>query len=191
MRARGYTLIEVVVTLAILGILLALAVPAFAQWIGNVRIRSQAESIQNGLRQARQEAIKQNRAVAFALTAAAAPTCTSTASTSGANWIVCTVGNSDIDGTGVTPTPIGIGYAHSTSLAVTADFSKVTFNGMGRTDQNEIKTIDISNGQTCETQEDQDGKSRCLKVLLAPAGKVRMCDPMLDSGSPAACPEED
>jgi len=191
MRPRGYTLIEVVVTLAVLGIVLALATPAFSQWVGNARIRSMAESMQNGLRQARQEAIKQNRAVAFALTAATTPTCASTASTAGANWTVCTVGNSDIDGAGVTPTPIAVAHAQSTSLAVTADFSKVTFNGMGRTDQNETRVIAISNGQACETQARPGDGSRCLKVLLAPAGKVRMCDPLLDADSPAACPEED
>ncbi len=67
MRARGFTLIELMVGLAILAILAMLVAPTLAGFIGNTRIRSTADSIAHGIRQASVEAIKRNGCVEFRL----------------------------------------------------------------------------------------------------------------------------
>ena len=46
---RGFSLVELMVTVAVLSLLMTLAVPSFNEWIQNGRIRTAAESIQNGL----------------------------------------------------------------------------------------------------------------------------------------------
>lgn len=57
-RAFGFTLIEMMVTVAILGILIALAAPSFAILIDRWRVIATAESLQSTLHFARAEAIK-------------------------------------------------------------------------------------------------------------------------------------
>lgn len=59
-RLAGFTLFELLITLALIGILTGLAVPAFQGLILNARLRSAAETIADDLRQARREAIMQN-----------------------------------------------------------------------------------------------------------------------------------
>ena len=64
---RGITLIETMITITILGILVALAMPAIGDWLLNTRLRNAAESIQNGLQMARNEAVRCNVPVEFML----------------------------------------------------------------------------------------------------------------------------
>lgn len=83
----GLSLVELLVTLAIAGILLALAAPTFADWVRNIKIRNQAESVLSGLQQARAEAVKSNRLVRFQLVSTMDNGCVQRAS--GTNlWVV-------------------------------------------------------------------------------------------------------
>ena len=63
----GVSLIESMITIAILGLLVALAMPAIGDWLLNTRLRNAAESIQNGLQMARAEAVRCNVPVEFVL----------------------------------------------------------------------------------------------------------------------------
>ena len=59
-RARGISLIEILIGLAILGIGMAWGVPSYSVWMQNLQIRNMAESIVSGLQVARSEAIARN-----------------------------------------------------------------------------------------------------------------------------------
>ena len=77
-NASGTTLIELMIGLAVLALLLVMAAPSYGQWLANTRVRNAAESIQNGLRLARNEAVQRDVNVRFELT-----------SGTSANWQVC------------------------------------------------------------------------------------------------------
>lgn len=72
MNQRGFTLVELVVTMVVLLAVAMLAAPAFQTAIGNAKIRTVAESIHNGLQQARMEAIKRNAKIRFTLSTSSA-----------------------------------------------------------------------------------------------------------------------
>ena len=67
----GFTLIEVIVTLAILGLALVLIAGYKPPWSSGLGLRGTASELASGLRLARSEAIASNRPVAFDLDIAA------------------------------------------------------------------------------------------------------------------------
>ncbi|MFL6565641.1 MAG: GspH/FimT family protein, partial [Burkholderiales bacterium] len=64
---RGFTLVELVVVLAVLALLLFVAVPSFASFLQNQQIRVAGDAIVNGLQVARAEAIRRNLSVQVAV----------------------------------------------------------------------------------------------------------------------------
>ena len=65
--ARGMTLIELMIGLAIAAILLLLAAPSYRDFIANTNVRNAAENTVAGLRRANAEAVKRNAPVRFSL----------------------------------------------------------------------------------------------------------------------------
>ena len=95
---RGFSLIELIVGMAILGILMSLGIPAFSDWMRNARVRTTAESALNGLQLARAEAVRRNTTVGFYLVDTTTGACA--LSTAGPNWIVSVdspVGQCNVD----------------------------------------------------------------------------------------------
>ena len=62
-RNRGFTLMEMLVTLAVVAIVASLAVPSFQNMIATQRVRSAANDLVTALNLARSEAVKRNRIV--------------------------------------------------------------------------------------------------------------------------------
>jgi len=61
LAARGFTMIELMVTLTVLAILLALAMPAFRDLILNNRLSTASSELQTALAQARSEAVTRRK----------------------------------------------------------------------------------------------------------------------------------
>jgi type IV fimbrial biogenesis protein FimT len=79
-------MIELLIAMVIVGVLSALAAPSVNVMVQNGRIRTAAESVQNGLQLARANAVKRNTTVRFQLTSNLDNTCA--LSTTSSNWVV-------------------------------------------------------------------------------------------------------
>ncbi|MFO1218193.1 MAG: GspH/FimT family pseudopilin [Burkholderiaceae bacterium] len=182
----GFSLIELVVALVILGIVAVAAGPSFQVFLLNTRIRNVAESLQNGMRLAQVEATKRNAQVDFVMTTASefsanpnngAPT----ASASGTAWVVRVPASTFVAGK--------VSAEGSSSVSITASVpggcaafdGNIGFDGLGRTTLPCALTLAVNDSSST------DSAKRPLSVLVSPGGKVRMCNPLFAAGDPQAC----
>jgi type IV fimbrial biogenesis protein FimT len=182
---RGFSLIELMISITVLAILVVLAAPSYQQWITNSKIRSASESIQNGLRFARNEAAQRGTNVRFDLNSA----------TNGADWIVCVLpagagdcttagaanmlqqftaagGSSGVLlGASTTSTTYTPGLVGGTPLGI-------TFSALGR--PNTTLRVDAYSAQA---------GFRRLVMTVSTGGMVRVCDPQFSQATnPQGCP---
>lgn len=184
---RGFSLIELIVGMAILGILMSLGIPAFSDWMRNARVRTTAESVLNGLQLARVEAVRRNTTVGFYLVTNP-DDCT--LSTAGPNWIVSVVSP---DGPCSAPNIIqarsGTESGGAATTVAASQFS-VVFNGLGRPPPPLPVVVPITisftdaAGAACV---DAGGPVRCLRAEISVGGQIRMCDPALPAGDAQGC----
>ena len=104
-QVQGFTIIEVMVVVAILGVLAALAAPSFGPLIERWRVRDAAESLQSTLFYARSEAIKRGGNVTLLKTASGNGCANADAATQwGCGWTVFVdTNNNGVQDTGQTP----------------------------------------------------------------------------------------
>ncbi len=169
LRTRGFTLIEMLIGIAIVVLLMVIAVPAFNHWIVNTRIRNAAEGILNGMQIAKAEAVQRNTIVQSVIGA-------------DSSWTV----SLPLTGEQVQARPAVDGADGVAVAILPAGADRITFNGMGWVVANDdaspsITQVDITSATMAGPE------VRALRVVLGTGGSMRMCDPALAAGDPRAC----
>ena len=205
--ARGYSLIELVVVVAILGVLMSLGVPMFGEIMRNSAIRARAETVLGSLQQARSEALKRNATLWYQLVDTVDDTCA--LNTAGPYWIVGT--GDRVGACAATPDPAAVPMAPATAalfksapralnpgartadgVVIVAGSSQFCISGLGQltgtnctsgavtgpTVSTDIN-ITMPSAGACRTTTAGTGVA-CMRVSVRSGGQVRMCDPAID-----------
>ena len=197
---RGFTLVELMVTLTLLSLLLLLAMPSFSTWVRNTEIRSTAEALQNGIRVAKAQAAALNRQVVLTTTNAT-PGGDASAVVGGRNWSVQVVPlTSEATVTAAERFLEGGNFASSAnSITVSDGPATLCFSSLGRLVANAAPSPTSPTLPACTAAPAVYnisrtgavlGKDRPLRVTVSMAGQVRMCDPArtLSPTAPDGCP---
>jgi type IV fimbrial biogenesis protein FimT len=189
----GFSLIELMIGIALLALLMSLGLPAFSTYLQNAKLRSAAENFYVGVQKARSEAVRLNAQVEIVLTNDAASVVnanTGNLSATGQNWIVRALdpatglysyidGKSMLEGSGQTSAP---------SVQIDGGgISLVAFKGLGATTLASAATFAFTNpaGGACAAL---GGPMRCLNVVVSIGGQARMCDPaVIAAGDTRKC----
>jgi len=214
---RGFTLVELMIGIAIVGLSLVMAAPSFSSWIQSTQIRTAAEAVQNGLQLARGEAVRRNTQISFQLVTTLDSSCA--LSTAGPDWVISLVvspsslanvaGKCDkapnnppdpndpaavaVDVTDPYIVQKRAGAEGSRNAVIAAGQSAITFNGLGRVVNAAVAGTNIAiaitnpTGGYCKAA---SGPMRCLSVVVSPGGQILMCDPnpSLPITDPQRCP---
>ncbi|MGE0086142.1 MAG: GspH/FimT family pseudopilin [Desulfococcaceae bacterium] len=135
----GFTLVEILVVIAIITIIMTISIPNFIIWRDNTRLKSAAGDIYNAMQKAKMGAIKENRnwSVSFD---------TANGRYSIIDWVNSTFGDADditVETFDLSTYGSGVGYGHGSATKaippggtfstynVTFSGSRATFNGRG------------------------------------------------------------
>lgn len=187
-RMRGFTLIELMVAIALFALLFMFAYPGYTSFIQNAQVRTAAESVINGLQLARAEAIRSNGNIQFQLL----NTLNGAAVTGGTDWSVMaatpatpTVFNQQVQTRRESSASSRARVGVATSVSATAASpganmpATITFTGLGRLSAaSNVRQIDVT-GAT---------GARRLTIVLTLGGDARLCDPALSlATNPQGC----
>jgi len=200
MKQRGFSIIEIAVVLVVIGMMLMGAMPTISEWLRNAKLRNQAEAIQSGIQQARNEAVRRNQPITFYLVSGDSSNTLDDScevSASGTSWVVSVrnpagscdstpaVTSTDTTNPLIVRSHIGADGASGVSVSgVGTDgataASSVTFDAFGRASGNLVR-VNIAYAAA-------QSSDRPLRVDISPAGMVRMCDTSITSTSdPRRC----
>lgn len=196
--AAGFTLVEMMVTIAVIAILALLAAPSFSTIIRNTQVRSAADAMQNGLRLAQTEAVRRSRVVVFSLTSDT-PSATAKPAANAPNWLIQALPVVGLDGSAQEFIQGGA-FGDATAGVTINGPASLCFNSEGRLVTGKSLATGITcaapaNGTTVEydvsraTAQLRVGSDRPLRLQVSLGGQVRMCDPArrLSSDNPDGC----
>jgi len=175
-RIAGFSLIELMVALAIFGLLLMLAGPQYAKLMGDSQIRNAAEAMLNGVQQAQSRAIHSNTQARLQVNTATGWQVIETIE--GVDNVVQVYSKTD-------------GAPRANVALVPADATQITFDGFGRVML--PKNADGTNPLTCikVTNPDVPSGARNLNVAISSSGigvGTKLCDPNVATTEPQGCP---
>lgn len=184
-KSSGFSLVELMVVIALLGVLATLGVSSYQAWIQNSRIRTAAESIQGGIQIARAEAVSRNASVQFDFRG------------TNSAWTVCVSPLAP----GACPNPDNATTIQSRTASegssadinvVASDAGPYIFNSFGTMTSPVPAAVTglVSIGVDVSSSVLSAAESRDLRIVIGVGGSSRMCDPDtgISASDPRKCP---
>jgi type IV fimbrial biogenesis protein FimT len=173
---RGFTLVELMVVIALLAMFMLYAVPSMSDYMTNSKIRNSAQALQAGLMKARAEAIRTNRPIQFFTTNASPPLLGSAANATGSNWVIADRTRPPLQGGPALVESRDGREGSTTQVTQTTTQDTITFNPIGGTDLIGNAVFNFSHPRTtCAA----GSALRCVSVVVNPSGRVHLCDPLI------------
>ena len=176
-KSAGFTLIELMIGVAILGTIIAMGMPSFKQMLRNTQVRGAAESVASGVMRARAEAVAHNAKVEFVLSP-------------DTSWYVDYQAN---------PNPLARLDSRDNTSSVLATFTvlpvgatRITFNQLGQIVSPNPADGSLPLTQVTFTAPGSNvglvaGVVLGLRVTIGAGGNARVCDPSLPTSNVRAC----
>ncbi|MDR0770300.1 MAG: GspH/FimT family pseudopilin [Burkholderiales bacterium] len=188
--AKGFSLIELISVVALLGLFLTMATPSIQGYLENTRVRNVAESIEAGMQKARSHAVNKNTPTEIVI------------DTRAGTWVInelrmdstATPPIVTVAQPGVETFTWGAGGHNWASVATTArpqnalnsrGQTTVTFDGIGRLLHSNVTTA--TNPPNNITVTSSLAGTRRLQVDVLMTGGVRMCDLDLPATDTKSC----
>lgn len=177
--ARGFTLVELAITLVVLSVLMAIGAPLFTEVINSSRLTSNANEIVAALQTARSEALRRNAPTSFCQSSNGA-TCSNVATWQG--WLVFADVNgntlpeaAEIVRSGVIEAPVQLIPSNNVTLA------RITFraDGLAYAGNNLLD----ANIRICQPVTNPDNNARDVNIVVG--GRIAVRAPVNAAG---ACP---
>jgi type IV fimbrial biogenesis protein FimT len=182
---RGFSLVEMMVVVAIMGILMGIAIPSFQSYLVNNQVMTAAEMFLGSVMQAKAEAASQNVTSEILLTISGPEEVeAATSSANAAGWMV-RYGQAGsrvyVDGKRLDEDGQG-------GVLITGTPPLVTFTSLGGTMLANL-TPPVTTATFAFTSPNNGacspgGPVRCKTVMITATGRVKLCDPMITTTSP-------
>jgi prepilin-type N-terminal cleavage/methylation domain-containing protein len=207
--SSGFTLLEMTIVVALVGIFFGFAIPSTRDWIGNRQVSALAESVAAGVRQAQIEAIQRSAQVDFVLTTSAVDAAQTNPSTAALSFggllstdpalslLVRVVGVANAQGF-VQMQASTEGWRDGRVQGIisggTTQVAGLTFSPLGRVtgtlDDTGSRAALAGNGAIVFRVLNSELPSNVTRrrcIVVSPAGATRVCEPQRASGDPRAC----
>lgn len=177
-RLRGFTLIELIITIAVMAILISVAIPSFTDFMDRYRLQNAARELHADLQFARSESVKRNRRVRLVFTTGSTWSYTMAwLDTAGTATTLKTVSQAQFTGTQIAGTNF-----NSSSTART-----IVFNPQrGSVEDAANPPVPITTGRVAFRS--ARGKQACVHVNLL--GRPNICSPSGTNGGFPTCTVE-
>jgi type IV fimbrial biogenesis protein FimT len=187
-KAKGFTLVEMMITVAILGTLLAIALPQLSAFVARSRLMGTAEELQRDIQLARSEAVRINKPVLITVSSGAtqcyglsskANACNCTVTNTAANNF-CEIKRVSTSNLGSVTMTTGMDVAllsggTTGTSGTSGNFSAVGFDPIRGMPFNTTNApAFLANAQTIQLQ---NSANQIMQLVLSITGRITICSP--------------